>query len=151
MSIFDKWNQAIDGDKVAKETKEIEKNGGTGDYKEVPHGEYEVKIEKMELKESKKGDPMFSAQFRILTGEFKKNCIFMNQVIKQPFQIHNVNKFLKSLDTDVYVEFNGNYEDYNDMILDVMEAVDGNLEFLLSYTENSKGYNVFEIVEIYEA
>ena len=69
MSVFDKWNKAIDVEGLAKDTKEVEANGGTGEYAEIPVGTYEIKIEKMELKESSKGDPMFSAWFRILHGE----------------------------------------------------------------------------------
>lgn len=148
MSIFDKWNEQIDGAKMAEEVKEVEKNGG-GEYKEVPVGEYEVKIEKMELKESKSGAPMVSVMFRILDGEFKKSCLFMNQVVTQPFQIHIANLFLRSLDTDINVDFDGNYAHYNDMILDVFEAVDKDkLEFLLNYGEN-RGYKTFKIKEVY--
>ena len=51
----------------------------------------------MELKESKKGDPMVSCWFEILEGKYKKSKLFMNQVITQGFQIHNVNEFLRSL------------------------------------------------------
>ena len=148
MSIFDKWNEQIDGAKMAKDVKEVEQNGG-GEYKEVPVGEYEVKIEKMELKEAKSGAPMVAIQFRILEGEFKKSCLFMNQVVTQPFQISIVNSFLRSLDTDVEIDFDGNYAHYNDTILDVFEATDKDkLEFLLSYTE-SKGYPRYKIKEVY--
>ena len=148
MSIFDNWNKQIDGAKMAQDVKEVEQNGG-GEYKEVPVGEYEVKIEKMELKEAKSGAPMVAIQFRILDGEFKKSCLFMNQVVTQPFQISIVNSFLRSLDTDVEVDFDGNYAHYNDTILDVFEATDKDkLEFLLSYTE-SKGYPRYKIKEVY--
>ena len=148
MSIFDKWNEQIDGAKMAQDVKEVEQNGG-GEYKEVPVGEYEVKIEKMELKEAKSGAPMVAIQFRILEGEFKKSCLFMNQVVTQPFQISIVNSFLRSLDTDVEIDFDGNYAHYNDTILDVFEATDKDkLEFLLSYTE-SKGYPRYKIKEVY--
>ena len=148
MSIFDNWNKQIDGAKMAQDVKEVEQNGG-GEYKEVPVGEYEVTIEKMELKEAKSGAPMVAIQFRILDGEFKKSCLFMNQVVTQPFQISIVNSFLRSLDTDVEVDFDGNYAHYNDTILDVFEATDKDkLEFLLSYTE-SKGYPRYKIKEVY--
>jgi hypothetical protein len=146
---FSKWNKAIDKEQYKKDLEDIEKNGGTGDYKEVPHGEYIVKVEKMELKESKKGDPMLSIIFRIVEGEFKKSCLFMNQVVFQPFQIHIANEFLKSMETDVEIEFDGNYEDYNNMILDVAEACDS-LEFSIEYGEK-KGFNTFKILEIYDA
>ena len=148
MSIFDKWNEQIDGAKMAEEVKEVEKNGG-GNYKDVPAGEYEVKIEKMELKESKSGAPMVSVMFRILEGEFKKSCLFMNQVVTLPFQIGFVNEFLRSMDTDVTIDFDGNYEHYNNMILDVFEAVDRDkLEFLVAYGEKN-GYKTFRIKEVY--
>ena len=147
MSIFDKWNEQIDGAKMAQEVKEVEKNGA--EYKEVPVGEYEVKVEKMELRESKSGAPMVSIQFRILEGEFKKSCLFMNQVVTQPFQIGIVNDFLRSMETDVTVDFDGNYAHYNDMILDVFEATDKeNLEFLISYSERN-GFPRYKIKEVY--
>ena len=150
MSIFDKWNKAVDGEALAKDVKEVEENGGNFEYKEVPFGEYEVKIDKMELKESKKGDPMFTCWFKVLEGEFKDSIIFMNQVILQGFQIHIVNEFLKSLGTELNVEFDGNYAHYNDLIMDIAEEIDGKCEYLLAYDQNKKGYNTFKINEIFD-
>lgn len=149
MSVFDKWNKAIDVEGLAKDTKEVETNGGTGDYAEVPVGTYEVKIEKMELKESSKGDPMFSAWFRIIAGQYENQLLFMNQVITQGFQIGQVNKFLRSLDVVDEVEFK-NYGQYNDLIMDAFEAVDGNLEFLLEFKKSKKDFPIYTIKEVYE-
>lgn len=147
---FKKFNSKIDKKKFTEELEDIKKNGG-GEYAEVPHGNYNVKIDKMEMRESSKHDPMFSVQFRILDGEFKNSCIFMNQVITQPFQIHIVNQFMESLDTEVSdISFNGDYKDYNDLIMDVFENCD-NLEFDLNYAENRKGYNTFRIDDVYDA
>ena len=150
MSIFDKWNKNVDTEGLAKDAKEAEQNGGSGDYPEVPVGTYEVKIDKMELKESSKGDPMFSAQFRILAGDHENQCLFMNQVITQGFQIGIVNKFLRSLEVMDDVEFK-DYEQYNNVILDIMELVDGNLEFLLEYKKSKKDFPIYTIKEVYEA
>lgn len=146
---FSKWNAAIDAEKMEKDLEEIKKNGG-GDYPEIEPGEYVVKVEKMELKASKKGDPMLSIMFRIVEGEHKKACIFYNQVIMQPFQIYLANEFLNSMETDVEAAFHSNYEEYNNIILDIAEACD-NLEFLLVYGENNKGYKTFKIKEVYDA
>lgn len=147
-NVFDKWNKQIDPEQMKKDVEEVEKNGG-GQYKEVPIGQYAVKIEKMEIKESSKGDPMFSAQFRILDGEYKNSCLFMNQVITKPFQIGIVNGFLRSLELDLIIEFNGNYEDYNNTILDIFEEVDKEkLELDLEYKER-KGYPVYTVKEVY--
>ena len=149
---FSKFNKAINKDEFKKELEDIKKNGG-GEYAEIPHGNYNVKIEKMEMRETKAEPirPMFSVQFRILDGEFKNSCIFMNQVITEPFQIHIVNQFMESLDTDVSdISFDGDYEHYNDLIMDVFENCD-RLEFDLNYGENRKGYNTFRIDDVFDA
>ncbi len=150
MTIFDKWNSSIDMDGLMKDIAEADENGG-GEYKEVPVGTYEVKIEKMELKASSKNDPMVSIWFKILTGEFQNSYLFMNQVITQGFQISQMNRFLKSLEAvdDEDVEFK-NYSQYNDLLMDIYEAVDGQFEYLLEYTQNKKGFPIYKIKESYE-
>lgn len=149
MSIFDKWDKNIDTEGLQKDIAEAEANGGSGDYKDIPVGTYEVKIDKMELKESSKGDPMFFAQFRILQGGFSNSCMFMNQVITQGFQIGQVNKFLRSLDAGMDVEFKS-YGQYNNLIMDIMEAIDGNLEYLVEYKKSKKDFPIYTIKEVYE-
>ena len=47
MSIFDKWDKNVDTEGLQKDIAEAEANGGQGDYREVPVGTYEVKIDKM--------------------------------------------------------------------------------------------------------
>ena len=141
MSVFDKWNKAIDVEGLAKDTEEVEANGGTGEFAEIPVGTYEVKIEKMELKESSKGDPMFSAWFRIIAGDYENQLLFMNAVITQGFQIGNVNRFLRSLDVTDTVEFK-DYAQYNDLIMDIMEVIE--------YKKNKKDFPVYTVKEVYE-
>ena len=147
-SIFEKWNKSIDTAGLVEDVKKAEVDGGTGDYEEVPVGTYEVKIEKMELKESSKGDPMFVCWFRILEGQYKNQLLFMNQVITQGFQIGQVNKFLRSLYV-MEVEFK-DYGQYNDLIMDIFEAVDGKLEFLLDFKKSKKDFPIYTIKEVYE-
>ena len=153
MSIFDKWDKNIDTEGLKKDIADAEANGGTTEYREVPVGQYEVKIDKMEIRECGSerhaGEPMFCVQFRILQGDFENSCLFMNQLITEGWQIGNVNKFLRSLETDIDVEFK-TYGQYNDLIMDIMEAVDGNLEFLLDYGKNKKGFNTYQIKDVYE-
>lgn len=150
MSIFDKWDKSVDTEGLANDVAEAEKNGGTGDYPEVPVGQYEIKIEKMELKESSKGDPMFSAWFRIQSGEYENQLLFMNSVITQGFQIGNVNRFLRSLDAVEDVEFK-NYAQYNNLIMDIMEVIDDeNLLFVVDYKKGKKDFPVYTIKEVYQ-
>lgn len=141
---FDK-NVDLDGLK-----EDIENNIGSGDYKEVPHGNYEVAITKLELTTSKKGDPMVSIWFKIVSDcEYKGSLIFMNQVVTQGFQIHIVNDFLRTLECGVDIDFES-YKQYNELLLDVFEAVNGNFEYGLKYGKTEKGYNSFEVTEVFE-
>ena len=149
MSIYEKWNNKINVNGLVEDVKEAEASGGSGDYDEVPVGTYEVKIEKMELKESSKGDPMFVAWFKILNGQYSGQYLFMNQVITQGFQIGQVNKFLRSLDAVDEVEFK-DYGQYNNLIMDIFEAVDGNLEFLIDYKKSKKDFPIYTVKEVYE-
>ncbi len=154
-NIWDKFDREIDTVALAREVAELEANGETG-YRDVPHGTYEVEIKKLELTASKKGDAMVKCQMKILDGEYKGSSIFMNQVVMQRFQIHIVNDFLRSLveqieDGEKPEIIFKNYNQYNDMIMDVMDTIDGNFEYLVDYRENSKNpqYSEFKIKEVY--
>lgn len=146
---FSKFDKAVDINGLKKDVEEAQQNGGTGEYKEVPKGDYEVKITKLELTESKKGDPMVSCWFEILAGEYKGSLIFMNQVVTQGFQIHICNEFLRSLDTDLVIEFES-YVQYAQLLMDVAEEIDGTLEYALTYGETKKGFPTFEITDVFE-
>ena len=147
MDMFEKWNSNVDLAGLQKDVKDAQDN--KGEYEAVPHGEYEVKVDKMELKSSKKGDPMVSIWFTILEGKYKNSKLFLNQVIVKGFQIHIVNELLKSMKTDLNIEF-VDYKQYAELLLDVAEECDtNNLEFALKYEDN-KGYDKFTITEVFE-
>lgn len=122
---FDKWTEEFGGEKAVEAVKEAENN----QYKEVPEGTYVCKLEKLELGESKTHKPMVKAMFRIVEGEYKKQCLFYNGVMvandpsKNGFIIHNVLEFLKSLDIfeDSEIDFDGDYSNFNDLLLDLAE------------------------------
>lgn len=147
-NIWDKFDQTIDTAGLAEDIKTAVENGGS--YKEVPFGEYEVAIDKLELTASKAGDPMVSVWFKIVSeGEYKGSRIFMNQVVKQGFQIHIVNEFLRSLDSGIDITFD-TYKQYGNLLMDVFEAVNDNLEFALRYSEGKGGFAKYEITEVFE-
>lgn len=145
---YSKFDKQVDLEGLKNDIAEAEANGG-GNFREVPHGTYEVKITKLELGESKKGDPMVSVWFKVLDGEYKGSLIFMNQVITQGFQIHIVNDFLRSLESGVEIEWPGSYTKYAQMIMDVAEAIDDRYEYALEYGER-KGFNTFKITDVFE-
>lgn len=149
-NIWDKFNDAYDVKNLAEEVAEAEANGETGGFEDVPHGTYDVEINKMELKLSKSNNPMLSVWFKVLAGDCKGRLIFMNQVVTQKFQVHICNDFLRSLDSGIDVKFL-DYGQYEQLIMDIAEAIDGKLEYGLEYGETKKGFSTFEITDVYEA
>jgi len=148
MEIWEKFDKKIDTKGLKQDIAKAKENNG-GEYEEVPFGKYEVKVEKVELRESKNGKPMTTIWFRILNGDYKNSVIFYNQVIEQGFQIHLCCELLRSLDTGVNVEFD-TYSQFNEVLMDVAENASG-LEYALDYGENKKGFSTFKIVDIFEA
>lgn len=151
---FSKFDKMVDIDGLKKDIAEAEGNGGGADFKDVPHGRYEVAVDKLELTETKKtGKPMASCWMKIVSdGEFKGQRIFMNQVITQGFQIHIMNAFLRSLlpeGSGIDVEFTS-YAGYNDLLLDIAEYIGGKFEYGLEYGVNNKGFDTFLITDIFE-
>ena len=158
-NVFEKWDNAIDTEGLTKDIQEAAKNG-TRTFKEVPHDDYEVEVNQMELKASKKGDPMVSIWFKIVSdGEYKGSMIFFNQVITQGFQVHIVNELLRKMVSEVgnaelmnridTVKESFSYKEYANLIMDVFEVINGNYEYALSYKKGKKDFSTYEITEVY--
>lgn len=148
---YDKWEKKIDSKKFKEDIKEVEENGTQ--FKEVPHGTYEVRIVDLKLKESKAGNIMVAGQFGVLEGEYKGSSIFMNQLVDEDWKMERFNKFLRSLeifdDSDIYFE---NWKQYDDLLKDLVEEAEKQkLEYLLEHLENSKGFVEYKIKEVYQA
>lgn len=149
------WNEldkAIGIDAIISE--ELENPGGDdyGDFPEVPYGTYDVAVTKMEIGQAKSGNPKAVIWFKILAGEYKGSIIFMNQVLTMRFHFGKVNSILRAMesgipDEDIKIM---PLKQYNDLMLDVLEAIDGKLEYGLKYGENNKGFQTFEITDVYE-
>lgn len=151
-NIFDKWDKEINTEGLAADVDEAAKNN-SGTYGEVPHGDYEVSIQQMELKASKKGDPMVSIWFKIVSdGKFKGSMIFFNQVITQGFQVHIVNELLRMIVSEMQnapeIEFKS-YKQYGNLVMDIFEEVNDNFEFALSYKKGKKDFSTYEIKEVF--
>lgn len=142
-NIWEKFDKEIDKD-MQKKIEEAENS----EYAEVPLGDYEVKVDNMELKISKSGNPMVSIWFRIIAGDYNNNLLFMNQVINQPFQIGLANKILRALDPNKNIEFE-TYSQYANLIMDIYEEIDGKFEYAIRYGEK-KGFSTFEVLDIFE-
>lgn len=149
------FNMMYNVEELGKSLSEIEKTN-TGDFPEIPVGNYEVKIEKIELGESKSGMPMGKIMFRIVEGDYKKACLFYNQVLigsnketgqLTAFGIHKFNQFLKSLDSGLEIQFK-DFDQYGDLLLDVAEKVE-KLVYLIEYSKVND-FPSYKVREIYE-
>ena len=145
---FAKFNKEFPADQVKEQMKAAEENGGGG---ELPDGEYKISLDKMELGQSKKGALMISAQFRILAGDHKKQCIFVNRVLtgtkNDGFMMIKAKEFLESLDSGIDVSFE-DWEQFNDLILDIADAVkEDGLEYIATLDTDGK-YQNFDIIDV---
>lgn len=147
---FSKFDEQVDINQLKKDTVEAEKNNSS--YAEVPAGIYVGKFDKLEVGETKDGRPMLKAQFRITEGDFTKHCLFYNRVLygtkNDANMIASAIGFLKTLEPSDEVgpvEFNG-YGDFADLVLDIMEDIDGVLEYEIKYDPDA-----FQSIAVREA
>lgn len=132
---FKKWNEEFGGEKAVKELEEAKKN----EYKDVPDGNYVCTLEKLELAASKAGKPMVKGMFRIKEGKYKKQCLFINQVMTPGFPTHKALEFLREMDVIDHkeIDFDGDFENFNDLLLDIAEAAEG-VKFDVNKTTEDK-------------
>lgn len=147
-SIFEKFNQKFDSAALA----ESAKASGTRktEFEEVPFGSYEVRITKLELRESKKGDPMAAVWFKILTGDYAGQMIFMYQTLTTGFGVRRFCDFLSALTDDVEVEFK-DFVQFAETMQLVYDDITGKYEYELDYEQNDRGFKTFEIVQRFDA
>lgn len=151
-NIFEKFNNLFGAEGLAGLKHDVESAASsTGDFVEVPEGEYEVKVVKLELGETSEksknpGMPMAKVWFEVIAGEFKNQKIFMNQMLTSGFGVHKMNEFLTSLETNANVVFE-NFQQYGDLFAQIFAEVDGKAEYQLSYGKNAKGYSTYTIVQ----
>ncbi len=148
-NIFAKFNSMMDVEGLKQDIESAASN--TGDFVEVPKGDYEVKVVKIELGETGErsktpGMPMAKVWFEVLAGEYKGQKIFMNQMLTSGFGIHKMNELLNALETGIHVVFE-NFEQYNELFNQIFDAVDGKAEYQLAYGENNKGFSTYTIVQ----
>ena len=142
---YTKFDEMINGAELAKEVKELDANGGRGDAPEIPDDTYEAKLVKLELVENKKGLPMVKVAFAILKGKYKGLWTWNNYNVSYGQAMHNLHELLRSMETNVSIEYHSSFKDYADMLADVLEEVNGKVGFALVQGADNKGYKTFKI------
>lgn len=150
---FAKIDRSVDLKGLQADVEEAKKNGG-GDFPTIPAGKYEVRLESMEIKGTKADPnrPMLAVSFKILTGEYKNQRLFMNRVLYGTKNDGNMIKsavgWLDTLESGVAVSFEG-YKQFNQLVLDVAEAIDGALEYAVEYDPDQ--FNSIKITDVFDA
>lgn len=149
---FSAFDEKIDLNSLQKEVEEAKT------FTDVPDGEYVVSIEKMEIKlTSKKDKLMFTVQCKIKEGEQKGRMIFFNRTISgSTSQLWTDGQAIKSvctwvnklLDEDEEPVTFVNYADFAEQILDVFQAIQGNIEVNVEYSANA--FNTITIKEVFD-
>jgi len=153
MSVFGKFNDKINKEQLKKDIQDAKDNKGGSD---VPEGTYEVEVEKIECKESKKFDPMLSIWLNIISGEHKGQKLFINFVMQPQsqyigFQMHKAITFLESLGTDLELKDNTDLEELEKWANKIFDEIQSKgLEFEVKFSKDKKGYDVYEITEVFE-
>lgn len=134
MGNWDRFNKAIDAKALAEQMEEAKAN--TMQYREVPAGSYDVKVDKLFIKATKDERPMLSAQLRIVDGEFSNSCIFYNRVLygtkNDGLMIHKANEFIRSFGFDEEDVKFIDYDQYEELVDDLAPEIIGE-EFEVEY------------------
>lgn len=148
------------GATIISEEALVEAESG-GDFDEIPHNKYEVRIDKLQIKKSRKGAPMLHVQFRILEGEFTNHCLFYYQVLNNAVGLRIALDFLRSFDSgvtldraEVFTDKQFDLRKLNAKLQEIARAIDSKgLEYALSYTESKSNsdYSDFKIDEVFES
>ena len=148
---FDKINRSVDLEGLRKDVENASENG-TGDFPTIPAGKYEVALVSLEIKGTKKDNrPMLAVSFKILSGEYKNQRLFMNRVIygtkDDGRMIKSAVGWLNTLDSGVDVAFQ-DYKQFADLVMDVAEAIDGKIEYAVEYDDSQ--FNSIKITEVFD-
>ena len=154
MSIFDKFDKQMDVEGLKNDLKQYEKkakSSGPSTFVDVPKGNYEVKIVKLEIGETGEnsrapGTPKLAVWYKVIAGDYEGQTIFQNQLLNNAFGIHKATELLVSLGAGIDVAFE-NYSQFGQVIDSIFNEIDGVAEYELSYGENSKGYSTFDIMQ----
>lgn len=143
---FSALDREVDQEQLRKDVEKAKNNSV-----DIPKGTYIVGIDKMEIRATKDGRPMFFIQCRVKEGEYKNKCMFINRVIygtkNDGSMIQSVITLLDKLETSTIPEFNG-YQDFVDCVADIYEEVQGKVECEVDYDKNA--FNAISIKEVFD-
>lgn len=138
-----------------------------GQYEDVPYGQYEVRVSKIELTKTKPtaknpNMPMVRVAFRVINNENVNGYISYFAILDDKYitmRMQMTNRLLKSMKTQVdlspsnFRDVEGNYDlnKYRDLLTQVYEDITSRgLEYGLDYSENDKGFATYKITDVFD-
>ena len=144
---FSKIDSELNQKEIAQNIQKAKEQSG-----DVPKGSYTVGIDKMEVRATKDGRPMFFIQARIKEGKYKNHCLFLNRVLygtkNDANMISSVLTMLEKFETETTPEFK-TYSQFVDNVADIYEEVQGNVECDIEYDPDA--FNSISIKEVFDA
>lgn len=128
-------------------------SSNNSEFEELPLGRYEVKINSMELTQSKKGDPMTKTIFEVVQGQYKGRYIFKNSVIykgdrNDAWRLKQEIEFINSLQPSETVNFYS-FSDFEKQISNAFANINSRkLEYLIEIKEKNN-FRTYSVVEVY--
>ena len=125
----------------------------SSDFEDLPHGKYEVALDNIELKPTKKkGDPMIVSVFKVIEGPHKNRLIWVNQVVDTPVKMNIGLNFINSMKPDTKVSFDKTkgMAGLAESLVDAGEEISKSKEFVLDFGQNKKGYDQYTIETVFE-
>ena len=128
-------------------------SSNNGDFEELPLGRYEVKINSMQLTQSKNGDPMTKTIFEVVQGQYKGRYMFKNSVIykgdrNDAWRLKQELNFINSLQPNSQVNFYS-FSDFEKQISNAFANINSRkLEYLVEIKEKNN-FRTYSVIEVY--
>ena len=149
-NIWEQFDNTTDLAGFEEEVQAAESKGG--DFEDLPHGKYEVALDNIELKPTKRtGDPMIVSVFKVVEGPHKGRLIWVNQVVAKPIQMSMGLRFVNSMKPTSEVKFtkDGGMAQLSEDLGTAADDIASKHEFVLEFYENKKGYDQYDIREVF--
>lgn len=151
-------NWEMFGDMSAIESEVADVSASNVERKEVPYGDYEVRVTKCAIEECPfegdyQGKPQLAVWFKIINhDELAGQLLFATKRLwsakgtrATAYMIRNAVQMLDSLESGVEVKFDEHFEDTVKAVFDAVGG--GKAEYQLAYHENDKGFKEYDIVQ----
>ena len=131
----------------------VNASSNNGEFEELPLGRYEVKINSMQLTQSKNGDPMTKTIFEVVQGQYKGRYMFKNSVIykgdrNDAWRLKQELNFINSLQPNSQVNFYS-FSDFEKQISNAFADINSRkLEYLVEIKEKNN-FRTYSVIEVY--